>query len=59
MHGVEKDMLHLEFIAFDVTRTLEDAELFTLEPQIRLPGVRYGFKHESIYYFINNKLGEL
>ena len=58
-HGVEKDMLHLEFIAPDVTRTLGDAELFTLEPQIRLPGGRYGFKHENIYYFINNKLGEL
>jgi Xaa-Pro aminopeptidase len=58
-HAIQKDMHHLEFIAPDVTRTLGDARLFTLEPQIRLLGGHYGFKNENIYYFKNNKLREL
>ena len=58
-HGVQKDMHHLDYIAPDVTRTLGNAELFTLEPHIRLLDGQYGFKHENIYYFINNKLLEL
>ncbi len=58
-HGVQKDMQHLDFIAPDVMYTLGDAGLFTLEPQIRLQGGRYGFKHENIYYFNNMRLQEL
>ncbi len=58
-HGVQKDMQHLDFIAPDVICSLGDAELFTLEPQIRLKGGRYGFKHENIYYFNGKSLQEL
>ncbi len=58
-HGVQKDMQHLDFIAPNITRTLGEAGLFTLEPQIRLIGGRYGFKHENIYYFKDKVLHEL
>lgn len=44
-HGVQKDMQHLDFIAPNVTCSLGDAGFFTLEPQIRLKGGRYGFKN--------------
>ena len=58
-HGVQKDMSNLDFVAANVTRTLGDAGLFTLETQIRLKGGIYGFKHENIYYFQDGKLIEL
>lgn len=58
-HGVQKDMEHLDFIAPNITRTLGEVGLFTLEPQIRLIGGRYGFKHENIYYFKDKALHEL
>lgn len=58
-HGVQEEMTHLDFVAPGVTRTLGEAELFTLEPQIRLKGGRYGFKHENIYYFQGSTLQEL
>ena len=58
-HGVQKDMHHLDFISPDVKCTLREAGLFTLEPQICITGGRYGFKHENIYYFKDNKLQEL
>ncbi len=48
-HGVQKDMQHLDFIAPDVKCSLGEAVFFTLEPQIRQKGGRYGFKHENIY----------
>ncbi len=52
-------MQHLDFIAPDVKRTLRDAGFFTLEPQIRLKGGRFAFKHENIYYFNDQGLQEL
>ena len=58
-HGVQRDMQHLDFIAPGVTCSLGDAGFFTLEPQIRLKGGRYGFKHENIYYFNGLVLKEL
>jgi Xaa-Pro aminopeptidase len=58
-HGVQKDMQHLNFIAPDVMCSLGDVGFFTLEPQIRLKGGRYGFKHENIYYFNGVGLQEL
>jgi Xaa-Pro aminopeptidase len=58
-HSVQKDMRHLDFIAPDVTRSLGEVGFFTLEPQIRLKGGRYGFKHENIYYFQEHELQDL
>ncbi len=58
-HVVQKEMNNLDFIAPDITLTLIEAGLFTLEPQIRLVGGNYGFKHENIYYFKDERLHEL
>ncbi len=58
-HGVQRDMSTLDFIAPNVTRTLGQAGLFTLEPQIRVIGGRYGFKHENIYFFAEQTVEEL
>lgn len=58
-HSVQKDMDRLDFIAPGVMRSLGDAGLFTLEPQLRLESGRFGFKHENIYYFQGNTLLEL
>ena len=38
---------------------LSDVGYFTFEPHISIPGSRYGYKKESIYYFKNGKLVEL
>ncbi|WP_213308115.1 M24 family metallopeptidase [Paraburkholderia sacchari] len=58
-HSMQADMSALDFIAPNVTHTLGEAGLFTLEPQIRLKGGRYGFKHENIYFFAGTVLHEL
>lgn len=58
-HSVQEDMSKLEFVRPGVTRSLEEAGFFTLEPQIRLKGGRYGFKHENIYFFEGRELREL
>lgn len=58
-HAVQKNMQHLDFVAPDVKLTLGEAGLFTLEPQIRLKGCSYGFKHENIYFFNDRHLQEL
>ena len=58
-HGVQEDMSKLEFVGPGVTRTLGEAGLFTLEPQIRLKDGCYGFKHENIYFFEGRELREL
>nr|WP_175197711.1 M24 family metallopeptidase [Paraburkholderia caffeinitolerans] len=58
-HSVQADMSALDFIAPNVTHTLGEAGLFTLEPQIRVKGGRYGFKHENIYSFAGTVLHEL
>lgn len=58
-HGVQRDMNRLDFFTPGTTRTLEEAGFFTLEPQIRLKGGIYGFKHENIYYFQGACLKEL
>lgn len=38
---------------------LEDVTYFTFEPHISLPGSKYGFKRENIYYFENGVIKEL
>lgn len=35
---------------------LGSVKMFTFEPHIALPGSKYGYKKENIYYFKNNKL---
>lgn len=41
------------------TQKISDVKYFTFEPHISIPGSRYGFKKENIYYFENGKLMEL
>jgi len=38
---------------------LGDAALFTFEPHISMPGSKYGYKKENIYFFENGMLKEL
>lgn len=40
-------------------RKLSDVAYFTFEPHISVPGSKYGYKKENIYYFENRKLKEL
>ena len=58
-HNVQKDIQHLDFISANVACLLGDVGFFTLEPRICLKNGQYGFKHENIYYFKNNRLEEL
>jgi Xaa-Pro aminopeptidase len=58
-HEVQKDMERLDFVEPGEMRSLGEAGLFTLEPQISLKGGGYGFKHENIYYFKDHRLTEL
>ncbi len=38
---------------------LGDVKYFTFEPHISVPGSRYGYKKENIYYFDDGKVAEL
>ena len=38
---------------------LSEVEFFTFEPHISLPGSKYGFKREDIYYFENGSILQL
>ncbi len=35
---------------------LNSVDYFTFEPHISIPGSKYGYKKENIYYFRNGKL---
>ena len=41
------------------TQMISDIKYFTFEPHISIPGSKYGYKKENIYYFENGKLLEL
>jgi Xaa-Pro aminopeptidase len=58
-HVIQKDMSTLEYIAPNNPLSLAEAGFFTLEPQLKLKGGRYGVKHENIYYFQGENLMEL
>lgn len=38
---------------------LSEVEMFTFEPHISVPGSKYGYKREDIYYFNEGRLVEL
>ena len=38
---------------------LGDVAYFTFEPHISIPGSKYGYKKENIYYFKDGKIEEL
>ena len=41
------------------TTRLGDVAYFTFEPHISVPGFKFGYKKENIYYFEDGELKEL
>ena len=41
------------------TQRISEVKYFTFEPHISIPGSKYGYKKENIYYFQNGKPVEL
>ena len=58
-HTLEKDINKRIYIEKDCVTKINDVELFTFEPHIRLSGGKYGFKMENIYFMTGNILTEL
>ncbi len=58
-HSIVKDKNQRIYIEKGNTAKLSSVESFTFEPHISLQNGKYGYKHENIYYFNNNKLFEL
>jgi methionine aminopeptidase len=55
-HSISCNQAGLRFVQRGDTTPLQALGLFTLEPHLRLPGGRYGFKQEEIYYFEGRQL---
>ena len=58
-HSIVKDKSQRIYIEKGNTAKLSSVKSFTFEPHISKKNGNYGYKHENIYYFKNNKLFEL
>lgn len=58
-HSIESHLDERRYIEEGNTQRLSERGLFTFEPHIREVGGTWGFKHEDIYYFNNDKLKRL
>ena len=58
-HSIVKDKNDRVYTEKGNTQKNGDVKYFTFEPHISIPGSKYGFKKENIYYFENGKLVEL
>ena len=58
-HSIAKNKNDRVYIEKGNKRKLSDVDYFTFEPHISVPGSKYGYKKENIYYFENGKLIEL
>lgn len=58
-HSIVKDKNDRIYTEKGNTQKISDIKYFTFEPHISIPGSKYGFKKENIYYFENGKLVEL
>lgn len=58
-HSIVKDKNDRIYTEKGNTQRISDIKYFTFEPHISIPGSKYGFKKENIYYFENGKLVEL
>lgn len=58
-HSIEKSRGDRVYTEKGNSQKLSDAAYFTFEPHISVPGSKYGYKKENIYYFENGKLVEL
>lgn len=58
-HSIVKDKNDRVYTEKGNVQRLCDVAYFTFEPHISIPGSKYGFKKENIYYFQKGKLFEL
>ena len=58
-HSIAKNKDDRVYIENGNKRKLSDVDYFTFEPHISVPGSKYGYKKENIYYFENGKLIKL
>ncbi len=58
-HSIVKDKDDRIYTEKGNTKMISDVKYFTFEPHVSIPGSKYGFKKENIYYFENGKLVEL
>jgi Xaa-Pro aminopeptidase len=58
-HSIVKRKEDRVYIEKGNTKKLSQVNFFTFEPHISLPGSKYGYKKEDIYFFKNGKLMEL
>lgn len=58
-HSIVKDKNDRVYTEKGNTQKNGDVKYFTFEPHISIPGSKYGFKKENIYYFENGKVVEL
>ena len=58
-HSIAENKDDRVYIEKGNKRKLSDVDYFTFEPHISIPGSKYGYKKENIYYFGNGKLIEL
>ncbi len=55
-HSIERQSADRIYLEPGNQALLGDIDLFTFEPHICVPGGRFGYKHENIYYFRNGTL---
>lgn len=58
-HSIVKNKNDRVYTEKGNTQMISDIKYFTFEPHISIPGSKYGYKKENIYYFENGKLLEL
>lgn len=58
-HSIVKNKNDRVYTEKGNAQKISDVKYFTFEPHISIPGSKYGYKKENIYYFENGKLLEL
>lgn len=58
-HSIVKNKNERVYTEKGNIQKISDVKYFTFEPHISVPGSKYGYKKENIYYFDNGKLVEL
>ena len=58
-HSIVKNKNERVYTEKGNIQKISDVKYFTFEPHISVPGSKYGYKRENIYYFDNGKLVEL
>ena len=58
-HSIVKNKNDRVYTEKGNTQMISDIKYFTFESHISIPGSKYGYKKENIYYFENGKLLEL